>query len=399
MKDCTDQSDRTLAGAVFLRGLLRFGVLLLLLTAGACPPVARAQVSPIFTIEQEVVAAAFAPDGRLVYAVRRIVETRHIEQRRDDIFLLAPGSDKPRRIVEGQKLVRGGLPFSFAVQSIRWSPDGTKLSLDLLAAVIPGKSLEEMSINFERGQVEEFSMTLLLDDQGKEIKVEGGDSVIPLAVHAAWLADGATVAYITEKEKPNLLFAMGTLRPAGGRGRAVFENSSFTAVAWDSVRSSAAAIERDPGLRNKPRLVLLDVLRQTRRELAEMDAYLGQLSISPSGTRIAYFRDYATLEILDVADPRKRARVKVAYGDYAWTQQEDTILMKRALEKKKGDLYWIRVPMPALPPPAGVPETADPKPRQILSGLGFRDFALAPKGDRIAVIEPGKRNLLIYSLE
>lgn len=374
--------------------------LFLLLAAAVGPSAVHAQATPIHTLEQDVAAAAFAPDGRLAYAVRRIVQGRRIEQRRDDIFLLpAAGSDKPRRLVDGNRLVRGGLPFSFAVQSMRWSPDGAKLTVELLAAVIPGKSLEEMSVNFERGQVEEFFMTLLLDEQGKEIKIEGGDSVVPLAVNATWLADGITVAYVTAREKPSLLLAMGTLRPAGGRGRAAFEHLSFSAVAWDSARNSAVAIERDAALRNKPRLVLLDVLKQTRRELCELDAYLGQLSISPSGTKVAYFRDFDTLEIRDVADPQKISRVKVAYGVYAWAAQEDSILMKRALERKKGDLYWVRVPAPVLAPASGVPAAADPQARPILSGLGFRDFFLAPDGKRIAVVEPGKRHLLVYSLE
>lgn len=358
----------------------------------------RAQAAPQQTIEQEVVAMAFAPDGRLAYAVRRIITGRRIEQRRDDIFLLG-ADDKPKRIVDGQRLIRGGLPLSYAVQSIRWSPDGTKLAVELLAAVVPGKSLEEMSLNFERAVVEEFTMALLLNDAGKEIRIAGADSVIPRAVSAAWMGDAVTVAYVTEKEKPSLLFAMGSVRPAGGRASALFENDAFSAVAWDPPRSHGVAVERDPALRAKPRLVLLDVLKQTRRELLELDAYLGQLSVSPSGTRIAFFRDYDTMEIRDIADPQNVARIKVAYGVYTWDADEKDILMKRALEKKKGDLYWIRVPALAPAPASGAIPAADPHARPILSGLGFRDFALAPDGKRIAVTEPGNRNLLIYSLQ
>lgn len=356
-----------------------------------------AQAAPQQTIEHEVVAMTFAPDGRLAYAARRIIEGRGIEQRRDDIFLIT-GAEKPRRIVDGQKLVRSPLPFSYAVQSLRWSPDGTRLTVEMLAAIIPGKSLEEMNLNLERGVVEEYAMTLLLDETGKEIKIQGGDSVIPRATNAAWLGDGITVAFVTEKEKPNLLFSVGSVRPAGGRGGVLFENYAFSAVAWDARRGLGAAIERDAALRGKPRLVLLDVLRQERRELAELDAYLGQISVSPSGARVAYFRDYDTMEIRDVADPQKLARIKVAYGAYAWDPGEQLILMKRALEKKKGDLYWIRVPALAPAPASGPIPSADPQARPILSGLGFRDFALAPDGRRLAVTEPGKRNLLLYSL-
>ena len=387
-------AQRSSALSASLRCLLLF----LLAAAAATPPVA-AQATPLQTIEQEVPAVAWAPDGRLAYAVRRIIQGRRIEQRRDDIFILS-GAEKPKRIVDGGRLVRGGLPFSYAVQSMRWSPDGQRLTVELLAAVIPGKSYEEMGVNFERGIVEEFSMTLLLDDTGKEIKIQGADSVIPRALNATWLGDGVTVAFVTEAQKPpNLTFSMGTVRPAGGRGGGIFDNNHFTSVAWDAKRNLAIAIERDPALRAKPRLVALDIVRESRRELTELDAYLGQLSVSPSGTKVAYFRDYDTMEIRDTADPQKIARVKVAYGVYAWSPDETSILMKRALERRKGDLYWIRVPALAPAPASGAIPSAEPNAQPILHGLGFRDFALAPDGKRIAVTEPGKRNLLIYSLE
>lgn len=383
-----------------LQRTLRYVSRLILLFAflPGIAPRAHAQAAPQQTIEQECVAMAWAPDGRLAYAVRRMVKGRRIEQRRDDIWLLS-GAEKPRRIVDGQRLIRGGLPFSYAVQSMRWSPDGTRLAVEMLTATVPGKSLEEMNLNFERGVLEEAPMTLLLDQNGKEIKIQGADSVIPYGVNAAWLGDGVTVAFVTEKEKPNLLFSANSLRPAGGRGGAIFENYAFAAITWDAQRNAGIAIERDPKLLAKPRLVLLDVLKQERRELLELDAYLGQLSVSPSGKKLAYFRDHDTLEIRDIADVKNVARVRVAYGVYAWDPGEKHILMKRALERKKGDLYWINVPALALAPATGPIPTADAQAKPILSGLGFRDFALAPDAKRIAVTEPGKRNLLIYSLE
>lgn len=384
------------ASAPRARSTRSIAIGLLLCWLAASSTLAEPELTALLTIEDEVTAAAFSPDGRLAYSVRRIVKGRRIEEQRDDIFLVAGGAGKPRRIVDGQKLVRSNLPFSYSVQKIRWSPEGTKLAVQILAAVIPGNSLQEMNDNFEKGITETFPMTVLLDDQGKEIKIEGGDGSIPRAENAVWLADGVTVAYLVEREKKSLLYAMGTVRPAGGRGRAVFENSTFGAVAWDPRRNAAVAVERDPAMRAKPRLVYLDILKQTRRELLELEAYLGGLSISPSGARVAYFRDYDTMEIRDVAEPKNLVRVKVAYGEYAWAPEEDSILMKRALERKKGDFYWIKVPAFAELPGA---TAVDPGARSVLNGLGFRDFSLAHDGRRIAVIEPGRRNLLVYPLE
>jgi len=34
--------------------------------------------------------------------------------------------------------------------------------------------------------------------------------------------------------------------------------------------------------------------------------------------------------------------------------------------------------------------------RPVLHGLSFRDFELSPDGHFLAVIQPGKRNLLVY---
>ena len=37
-----------------------------------------------------------------------------------------------------------------------------------------------------------------------------------------------------------------------------------------------------------------------------------------------------------------------------------------------------------------------PEPISILHGLTFRDFAISPDGRMLAVVPPGKRNLLIF---
>jgi dipeptidyl aminopeptidase/acylaminoacyl peptidase len=370
----------TLAGALFA-----VATALPCFAPAATPP---AQTIPSQVVEQECVAMAYAPDGRLAYATRRMIEVRRVEMRRDDIFLL--GADgKPKRIVDGQRLVRSQTPFSYAIQSMRWSPDGSKLTVEMITSVFT---------NWERGTTEEGYLTLLIDDAGKEIKIHGGDSVITGARNSTWLADGITVVFLNETARPSLVYGIGTVRPAGGRGGAIFDKYSFAAVAWNPQQSAAVAIERDTAMKLPPRLVWLDLLKQERRELTDVSTYLGQLTLSPSGRYLAYFRDADTLEIRDVADPARLARVRVAYGIYAWGPDETRILMKRALERKKGNLYWIRVPALATPAGPAVP-VADSAAQPILHGLGFRDFALSPDGRRVAVLEPGQRHLQVFDLQ
>jgi hypothetical protein len=145
--------------------------------------------------------------------------------------------------------------------------------------------------------------------------------------------------------------------------------------------------------------VALDLIKETRRELATLDGFVGGLTISPSGTKVAYFRDYEVLEVRELAAPERVARLRVAYGAYQWAPDERRILIKRGLEHRSGDLAWVTVP------PLGATNTragagplavADAQLQPALHGLSFRDFELSPDGRSLGVIEPGKRNLVIY---
>jgi dipeptidyl aminopeptidase/acylaminoacyl peptidase len=352
---------------------------------------ANSQENPVTTIDQECMAFAYAPDGKIAYGVRHVLTTRRFEIQRDDIWLMT-SDGKRRRIVNGEKLVRSQAPYSYTVQSLRWSPDGSRLTAELLTS--------EM-IN-EAGDTKEGVLTLLLDESGKEIKIAGGDSVIQEATNATWLGDGVTVVYLQEAVKPKLLFGIGLVRPVAGRGGRVLADHVFAAVAWDPKRGQAVAIERDAALSGPPRLVRLDILKETTRDLVTLDGYSGRLTLSPSGTKVAYFRDHEVLEIRDLASPERMARLRVAYGVFQWTPDERRILLKRGLERKTADLVWINVPelVTEAPRAAGsAPKVLEPEPQPALHGLTFRDFEFSPDGRFLAVIQPGKRNLLIYPIQ
>jgi dipeptidyl aminopeptidase/acylaminoacyl peptidase len=355
-----------------------------------------AQDSPTLTVDEQCAAPAYAPDGRLAYAVRRILTSRRLEIQRDDLWLV--GADgKRRRIVNGEKLVQGprgaGLaPFSYSIQSIRWSPDGTRLTVEMLTSEMVD----------QRGNTKEGVVTLLLDENGKEIKIAGADSVIPEGTNAAWLADGATVVYLQEAVKPKLLFSVNSVRPLGGRGGPIFTGHVFAAAAWNAKQDAGVAVERDRSLRTPPHLVSLDLPKEMRHELATLEGYAGGLSLSPSGKRVAYFRDAQVLEIRDMEQPDRVARLRVAYGSYQWAADERRILMKRGLDHRSGDLAWVALPPlapGASPASAGQPSITEGELRPILHGLSFRDFALSPDGRWLAVIQPGKRGLLVYAVE
>lgn len=166
--------------------LIAIGLTLLFLARPA-----HAQDNPVFKIDESVTRFAFSGGGRIVYSVRHVFSEKKIQLQRDDIWI-AERDGKKRRILQGEKFIRGTMPFSYTVRSLCWSPDGTKIAAELATS---------MMINND-GDTREGVATLLLDDSGREIQVAGGDSVIDGASNAAWLPDGTTLVDLTELQKP-----------------------------------------------------------------------------------------------------------------------------------------------------------------------------------------------------
>ena len=176
---------------------LRYLLLTLLLLSflSYFPPPAFAQDAPILTIDEDCTTFAFAPDGRIVYAVRRVITVRKIQMQRDDVWVTSLDG-KRKRILNGEKFFSSNAPISFAIQGLRWSPDGARLTVEMYVRRMVD----------EEGKTEDAMMTMLFDDEGKEIRIEGSKSnAIPEATSAAWLGDGVTVAYFAEAVQPRLL--------------------------------------------------------------------------------------------------------------------------------------------------------------------------------------------------
>ena len=368
----------------------------------------RAQENPTFKIDEDISRFAFSGGGRIAFATRHLFSVKKIQLQRDDIWI-AETDGKKRRILLGEKFVRGTGPFSYIVRGLRWSPDGSKIAAEL--------GTSEM-IN-DDGDTREGVMTLLLDDEGREIAIPGADSVIPGATNAAWMADGVSVVYLTEQPQANALapaapaaaaerppsnpsasklFAMNHLSPFAEGASALFPGHLFSVVAWNVKQDGCAAIERDAAASGLPRLVALDLARESSRVLGTLEGYAGGLSISPSGTKVAYWIDNEQLEVRDVNAPSHVARVRVAVGTLAWSGDEARVLVKRGPALRSGGLVWIALPPLTAVAAGAAPATAEIAPRSILHDLEFRQFDISPDGRFLGVVEPGKRNLLVYPL-
>jgi dipeptidyl aminopeptidase/acylaminoacyl peptidase len=374
-----------------------------------------AQENPAFKIDDNLTRFAFFSGGRIAYSTRHVYSVKKIQLQRDDVWI-AEADGKKRRILLGEKFVRGTGPFSYTVRGLRWSPDGSKLAVEL--------GTSEM-IN-DDGDTREGVMTLLLDDTGREITIPGADSVIPGAVDAAWMTDGASVVYLTENTRgdgkaagaaakasakataadasenpterpaPVKLFTMNRVKPFAEGVSALFQGRLFSAVAWNTKQDGGVGVEREAGAKEISRLVLLDLPPENSRELGILEGFAGGLSISPSGRKVAYWIDNERLEIREIDSPNRMARVRVALGTLAWSADETRVLVKRGAALRSGGLAWVTLPQLVTVGAGAAPATVEVAPRTILHELEFRQFDISPDGKFLGVVEPGKRNLLVY---
>ncbi|HEV2491423.1 MAG TPA: hypothetical protein VGT03_16585 [Candidatus Acidoferrales bacterium] len=347
---------------------------LLFSLASAVP--SAAQEKPIATIDLDCRAFALATDGRIACAAYRLGRSKKYDIERDDIWM-AQTNGKRKKIVDGEKLVQSQTPFSYKITNLSFSPDGHVLLVEMLTAQV---------IDAE-GATRSGKLVDIMNEEGKEIPIAGTDpktSTILGATNAAALADGQTIAYLTQPGEESLFYTISTVRPVGGRGGPIFDGHFFTTVVWDAAHNSAVAIERDKELSGPIKLVRLDLLHESDTPITTLDAFLGQLTISPLGDKVAYFRDGDTLEIRSLANPATVVSVRCAYGKYAWAPDEQRILLKRGPEKESADLVWVSIPSGNLTP--------------ILHDLIFRNFMISPDGHELAVVSAGNNNLTTYPL-
>lgn len=362
--------------AAWLAALLLFPLLL----AG--------QNKPSFKVDEWVTAFAYSDSGRLAYATRNLFSENKVRLQRDDIWV-ADARGRKRRILEGRKFVRGTDAFSFSVRALRWSPDGSRLAAELATNEIPAGEVDPQP----------GVMTLLLDDSGREIPIQGADSTIAGATNPAWLSDGATVVFQLAAPEPSTLFTLSRVGPETGGPEPIFAGRLFVAVEWDAKRNAAVAVESTENGSGPLNLVALDLTAETSREMATLPDYAGGLALSRSGKKIAYWVDNEQLEIREVDSPGRVARVRVAIGTLAWPPDESRLLVKRGIARRTTSLAWVPVPEMAAEVSEKNPAMVEVVPQPILHGLTYRMMDIPPIGNSVAVVEPGGQNLLVFPLK
>ena len=366
----SSNSPQTYSGRTSKFVLLVAAIFICLVAA----PRARAQDKPLASFKLDCRTYSVSSDGRVACAIFRKLKFQHYTIERDNIWMLT-SKGKSKLIVDGEKLVKSPLPFSFSIQRVAFSPDGHRLTVQMTTNQV---------VDAE-GNTHEGRLVDLMTDEGKEIPVAGTKtSVIEDAIQANWLADPDSVAYLMRDANSELLYNVGLVHPSVGAGSVIFKGHFFTAVVWDAPHNAAVAIERDEALSGPIKLVRLDLLHGTEENLATLDSYIGQLALSPNGDKVAYFRDGDTLEVRSLSNPSSTVTVNCAYGTVVWGADGQRILLKRGPEKQLGDLVWVSIPGGNLTP--------------ILHDLIYHSFAVSPDAHTIAVTEPGNNKISLYPL-
>lgn len=347
---------------------------------------------PRETFDGECTAVAYAPDGRLAYSIRHLFDIRTLQVQRDDIWVVE-NDGRRRKIVNGERLIQGPAAFSYTITRLRWSPDGTRLTAELhTSQLVRGAGKQDSNL------------LLLINQDGKEIKIIAGESVIRGALDGTWLGDNNTVAYFAQSVKSDIMYSVGVAHIDRGRGGILFEDRAFSAISWNAKLGTAAAIDHGASMSGQATLVILDLLKEEHHPLTTLDAYIGGLSFSPTGNKVGYFTDTNTLEVRDVAHPDQAIRVPAEYGTIFWAPDESRVLVKSGVEREEGDLMWVSL---SGPPKTTELDPAEHKPRSnlmtfgpgLFAGQTFRDMALSPDGHSLAVILPDKRTLQVYDLK
>lgn len=325
--------------------------------------------------EDEVpVAAAWSPEGsRLAYGLEKRVQQRRAPvSAEDEAGLSYPGeawvtdfAAKPKRIVK-YDLLRGreGEYVNFTVDRLAWSGDGGRLLVE---------------ITNERKQ----TATFLFTAQGERVKLGSSPFHFAEGYGGEWLADGETVALLTEAAAPRLLHRVRLVRVAGGRVVELFRGRTFAAAAWLARSHRAVLVERDLEFRETPRLWRGDLDSGELTLVAEVPDYLGRLAVTPDERRVSYFVGQERLAVRELAPDSPVEILPLPFGRYQWVGARVLYLEPRELGAADGYLTLY---------------DQETETRQRLFDTLLHNFWASPDGSRVAVLTVEPPQLRAYRL-
>lgn len=329
-----------------------------------------AQEKPILEIARDCENFAISSNNKIACAVPQVKRIKKVVIQRADLWVAANGKEK--LMVEADKFMPVPPPQSYVVDSLAWSPDGSRIAMSMTTQKPAGE--DEPASNTKA--------IALLDDDGREIKVAGLKTrFIEDAARATWLADNSTVVYLVGAGP----YKIGRISTVTGQSSTLFEGHTFDAVVWDAARNQAFVLSQNLNVQNRQAIFQLDLTHEGVREISRVDMYAGGLTLSPSGKKIAFFADGDAIEVRDLANAAKPIDVRAGMGVFGWSRDERRVLLKRGPPEKSGELIWVGLYDGSFVP--------------ALHGLEYHAFAIAPDGASIAVTQPGREVLRVFPLQ
>ncbi len=132
-------------------------------------------------------------------------------------------------------------------------------------------------------------------------------------------------------------------------------------------------------------LAQLDLVHETVREITPVPLYQGQLSLSPSGKKVAFFIDGDAIQAVELANPAKVVKVRVGMGRFEWSRDEMHVLLKRGPDDASRELVWVGLYDGTFAP--------------ALQGLEYHDFHVTPDGAYVAVTQPGSQIMKVFAAQ
>jgi len=103
---------------------------------------------------------------------------------------------------------------------------------------------------------------------------------------------------------------------SGGPPGHVFEGRTFLDAYPIPRTNLAIGVERDRNLAGRRAYNAWSCSRKTIAKLATLDSYEGGIIVSPSAKKVAYFIDKEVLEVRDLVDLGKVARLRIAWARF-----------------------------------------------------------------------------------
>ncbi|HSC77945.1 MAG TPA: hypothetical protein VLB32_05220 [Candidatus Acidoferrales bacterium] len=347
----------------------------LALTASSSTPVATLSAQ---SEDEVLVVAAWAPDGkRLAYGTEK-----RIQQKRSPLSVYEgpqhsyPGEvwvadfvGKPKRVLKSNILRdREGNFFSFSVERVAWSPDGTKLLVE---------------ITDER----KTAATFFLTDEGKRERLGGEGSNAVRGYGAEWLSDNETAGMLEEAAQPRLLHRVKVVRVTGGRSVPLFEGSVFAAVAWLPHTRKMVGVERDLDFVHTPKLVVGDLDKGTVVTLGEVREYVGGLRATPDESKVSYFIGNEKLAVRGLAPDAAVETYAIPLGRYAWAGTSAVVYIEP--QKPGGRTGWL-----------ALYDLATKQKSRPLGDELVQDFWVTSDGRQVAVLTTGlSPQIKVYRLQ